>query len=240
MSVQAQVLSLLSKMAPRACDYRKVRIGSMGDGGYVLPDDLDGLSAVLSLGVGGEVSFDHYFAERGLDIYQYDPTVEGPPVEHARFHFHKVAWAPQDGEGAASLAGIVRSHGLQTSNDVLLKFDTEGAEWSCLPTISPELLKHFRIIACELHGLNNLQVPEFLQQVTGMMNILTHSHTVVHLHANNCCGMTLVEGVPVPAVVELTLLRNDRSSFRPSAEPIPGPLDCPSMDDRPDLVLRPF
>lgn len=240
MSAQAQVLSLLSRMRPRACEYTKVRVGSMGDGGYVLPDDLQGLSAVLSLGVGSEVSFDHHFAQRGVHIYQYDPTVDGPPVKHDRFHFHKVAWAPEDGDDALSLASMVRNHGLAYSNDILLKFDTEGAEWACLPTISPDLLKHFRIIACELHGLNNLQVPDFLHQVTAMMDTLTHSHTVVHLHANNCCGMSLVEGIPVPAVVELTLLRNDRSSFGFSNEPIPGPLDFPNMTDRPDLVLRPF
>jgi hypothetical protein len=63
---------------------------------------------------------------------------------------------------------------------------------------------------------------------------------VVHLHANNCCGFSLIEGVPVPAVLELTLLRKDRSTFSPCDDPIPGPLDYPNMNDRPDLVLRSF
>lgn len=241
MSGQNQLMTVLAKLQPQTSDFPKIRVGSMGDGGYVLPDDLDGLSAVLSLGVGGEVSFDAWFADRGVPIYQYDPTVDGPPTPHPRFEFSKLAWAPTDGDGGMSLDGMMRRHGLDNSNDVLLKFDTEGAEWSCLPAISPERLKQCRLIVCELHGLNNLQVPDFLRQFSDIVNMLTRYHTVVHLHANNCCGMSLVEGVPVPAVIELTLLRNDRSdSFVPSTEPIPGPLDYPSMTDRPDLVLRPF
>lgn len=240
MSGQSEVLSIVERLRPHRPSFRKVRIGSLADGGYVLPDDLDGIAAVLSIGIGEEVSFDQHFAAAGLPIYQYDPTVEKPPIDHPGFQFNKIAWAPQDSAGGLTLESMIRKHGLYASHDNILKFDTEGAEWECLRHISPDLLKHFRIIACELHGFNSLGNPEFMAMVRQTMNVLTQHHTVVHLHANNCCGISLVEGVPVPAVLELTLLRNDRSDFAPSHEPIPGPLDFPNMSDRPDLVLNPF
>lgn len=240
MSGQTEILSLMAKMRPRKCDFRKIRVGSAADGGYVLPDDCDGLSGIVSLGVGINVSFDEYFARRGVPVYQYDHTVDAPPNSHERFQFNRIAWGPTDGPGVASLETIIKSHHLQDSTDALLKFDTEGAEWEILPSTPARLLQHFRIIVCELHGIHALPTTPFFQQLRQTIELLTRNHTVVHLHANNCCGIHLIEGVPVPAVVELTLLRNDRSNFSPSDEPLPGPLDFPNMDDRPDIVLRPF
>jgi hypothetical protein len=240
MSGQSEVLSLIRLLRPARSSFRKVRVGSLGDGGYVLPDDLQGITNVLSIGIGEEVSFDLHFAKQGIPIYQYDPTVIGPPIQHDNFQFHKVAWSHEDGEKTATLSNMVRVHGLNATSDAILKFDTEGAEWQSIRNTPSDILKHFRIIACELHGFNSLHNPAFMQEVRQTMQLLTRHHTVVHLHANNCCGISLVEGVPVPAVVELTLLRNDRSDFFPSHEPIPGPLDYPNMPDRPDLVLSPY
>lgn len=223
-----------------ACSMGKVRVGTMGDGGYVMPNDLAGISQVLSIGIGQEVSFDRYFARQGIPVFQYDHTVDGPPEANACFQFNKIAWGHENTAGTLSLAGMVDKHGINASNDAILKFDTEGAEWLSIIHTPVELLRHFRIMVCELHGLTSLGNPEFLAQVRETLQRLTRHHTVVHLHANNCCGISLVEGVPVPAVVEVTLLRNDRSVFSPCYEPIPGPLDYPSMTDRPDLVLTPF
>jgi hypothetical protein len=238
MSKQAELLSLLSLLRPRRSDFAKLRVGSLGDGGYVLPDDLKELSAVLSIGIGAEVSFDQEFADRGLPIYQYDHTVEGPPVNHPSFQFHQAAWGPIDGDHVRTLNGMIQCHGLNKNPNNLLKFDVEGAEWRSIGISTDLDLKPFRIIVCELHGLNSLIDQSFFQLARQVLDRLTRNHVVVHLHANNCCGISLIEGTPLPNVVELTLLRKDRSAFHPTDEPIPGPLDYPSMFDRPDLVLN--
>lgn len=240
MSSTTDLLGLLRLLRPWQADFRKLRIGSLGDGGYVMPDDLEAIAGLLSIGVGSEVSFDRYFAERGVPVFQYDHTVEAPPEVHANFRFHRTAWAPADGNNALCLASMVQRHGLGNSANHLLKFDVEGAEWQCLATTSAEYLKPFRLVVCELHGLNGLHNQAFFQLARQILQLLTQNHSVVHLHANNCCGVSLIEGAPVPNVLELTLLRNDRSAFRPATEAMPGALDYPSMTDRPDLVLNPF
>jgi hypothetical protein len=237
---QNEVLALMKLLRPHQTKFRKIRVGTAGDGGYVLPDDIDGISAVVSIGVGNDVSFDVSFAANRVPVFQYDHTVDAPPVASEYFHFFKTAWGPIDDPRTSTLNAMINRHGLVNDLDAILKFDTEGAEWTAFGDESDDQLKHFRVIVCELHGLNSLHNQEFLVGFRRLMSRLTQNHTVVHLHANNCCGMTLIEGVPVPAVVELTLLRNDRSSFSASTDPIPGPLDFPSMGDRPDLVLNPF
>jgi hypothetical protein len=240
MSGQAKVLSMLRKMQQRKSSFRKIRIGSLGDGGYVVPDDLAGISHVISIGIGQEVSFDLHFARLNIPVYQYDPTVSGPPIAHPSFNFNRLAWSEADSEQSVTLTSMLNKHSLTETNDVILKFDVEGAEWGAINATSVETLKHFRLIVCELHGLQGLANAPFLERATEFLTLLTVYHTVVHVHANNCCGMSLVDGIPVPAVMELTLLRNDRSEFLPCTDPIPGPLDYPNMTDRPDLMLNAF
>lgn len=71
------ILKLLTALSPKKCDtLSKVRVGLSADGGYVLPDDFDGVQGMLSIGVGPDVSFDHALAQKGIPSYQYDHTVE--------------------------------------------------------------------------------------------------------------------------------------------------------------------
>ena len=81
-----------------------MRLGAANDCGYVCLDDFHGVVAALSLGIAAEVSWDAEMADRGLVIYQYDHTVEGPPHPHANFRFHRRqigASASQDSESIA-------------------------------------------------------------------------------------------------------------------------------------------
>jgi hypothetical protein len=238
MTKQSEILSLLNLLTPYDPEMKKIRVGSMGDGGYVLPDDLDGIDNVLSIGIGEEDSFDYYFAKNNIPVFQYDHTVDSAKNKCQYYFFNKIALSKSDGEGSRSLSTMIDLHGFHSSNNGILKFDIEGAEWECFSDINSDLLKHFRIIVCELHGISSVVNSEHRLVVRKTLEILLSNHSLVHLHANNCCGIHLLEGIPVPAVVELTLLRNDRSSFTLSKDPIPGALDFPNMADRPDLVLN--
>ncbi len=231
----------MAMMRPRQlASLKKIRVGNLGDGGYVMPDDFDGLQAVLSIGVGHDVSFDHYFAERGLQVYQYDHTLDGPPASHSNFRFNKLGWGHENTDNMRNLAGMLADNALASSFDLLLKFDIEGGEWGALHACDEALLAQFRVITFELHSLCLLDVPGNLDLFLARLAVLTAGHTPIHLHANNWAGYQIIQGVPVPDVVELTLLRNDRDRFVPSTDPIPGPLDVPNAPGRPDIVLRMF
>ncbi len=104
----SNIVKLLGMMRPqKPASLQKMRVGDEGAGGYVLPDDLEGLSAVVSIGVGDNVSFDRHFATRGIQVYQYDHTIEQLPAAHANFHFHRMGWAAENSTSMVSLAQIL-------------------------------------------------------------------------------------------------------------------------------------
>jgi hypothetical protein len=238
--MQNLIMNMLFKLQMYDTEIEEVRIGSLGDGGYVIPNDLAGIKGLISIGIGREVSFDLDFAERGIKVFQYDHTVEEPPISHKNFLFHKVGWSDRNSDGFITLSKILENNHLNDDSDLVLKFDVEKAEWDALSNVSPDLLKRFRIITCELHRFDLLEDVLFFEKVKKIIDLLTKHHTVTHIHPNNCCGVVLVAGIVVPKVIEFSFLRNDRSSFYPSHDSIPSGLDYPNMKRRPEIILTPF
>ena len=235
------ILKLLTALSPKKCDtLSKVRVGLSADGGYVLPDDFDGVQGMLSIGVGPDVSFDHALAQKGIPSYQYDHTVEKNPIDHELFHFHKQGWAAETSGDFVSLGDMLERNHLSDKNDLILKFDVEGAEWDAFASISMDTLSKFRLIVCELHDFTRLYDAHFFAKAHDVITKLTRHHTCVHTHANNYGGISLLHGMAMPRVMEFSFIRNDRDTFSPSCDPIPGPLDIPNNPNEPDYVLRLF
>ncbi|WP_198374066.1 glycosyltransferase family 4 protein [Neoroseomonas rubea] len=239
---QPEVLDLLARMHPRAmAAQRKVRVGNAWDGGYVLPEAALRAEVVLSIGVGNDVSFDFAMAERGAQVLQFDHTVEAPPTAHPNFQFRRAGWGAETAGPLLSFAELHAATEAVPGAHRMLKFDVEGAEYEALAATDTAQLAAYEVIVCELHDLNAIGTAEGFDRLARCLDALTRHHEPVHLHANNYAGMALVQGVPVPQVVELTLLRRDLDAFGgPSGEPMPGPLDRPNHPALPDLCLTPF
>lgn len=66
-----------------------IRIGSAGDGGYLVPDALSGIQPCYSPGASTTIGFDLDCAERGMKVFLADPSVERLPQEHPNLSFTK-------------------------------------------------------------------------------------------------------------------------------------------------------
>ena len=241
-TTQQEVMDLLALLRPfdMTSDH-KVRIGGDADGGYVMPSLARKTNAVVSIGIGDQVSFDAELADLGATVLQFDHTIPGAPLAHERLRFHHQGWGPHDEGPLLSLHTMMQGIDWPQARHPVLKFDTEGAEWDALAATSSEDLARFDVIAGEFHGFHNLNHRSVYDRIRAVLEKIRHTHLPVHLHANNATGIRLVQGVPVPPLLEITFVRRDAASFGGhSTEPIPGPLDRPNMADRPDLCLRPF
>ena len=56
-----------------------IRLGNEGDGGYLIPDDLNGIEACFSPGVADNVNFEKALAERKIPSYLLDKSINKLP-----------------------------------------------------------------------------------------------------------------------------------------------------------------
>ena len=74
----ARLRALIEKLSPVTCGKELIRLGDDGDGGYLLPDDLGGIAACFSPGVGYSSKFEIDVAARGIRVHMADASVDGP------------------------------------------------------------------------------------------------------------------------------------------------------------------
>lgn len=239
---QNEIINLLNLIRPwHLASHSKVRVGSDGDGGYVLPSSARQSNLMLSIGIGKEVSLDAELASLGAKVLQFDHTIEGAPLEHPNIRFLRQGWGPYDTDELLSLHTMMSMLDWEGAKHPILKFDVETAEWRALENSTHEDLARFEVITGEFHGFQHLIHREYFERCRLVFEKLAHAHLPIHLHANNAGGIIMVLGVPVPQFLEITYLRRDAGTFSGmSTEPIPGPLDRANMPEIPDLCLRPF
>jgi hypothetical protein len=83
----ADVLDLIARLRPQDCGKDLIRIGGDGDGGYLLPDDLQGIQHCFSPGVGAVADFESHLASLNIRSFLADYSVDSLPTERPEFVF---------------------------------------------------------------------------------------------------------------------------------------------------------
>lgn len=217
---------LFELIHPWRTEHELIRVGGDGDGGYLLPDDLEGITACFSPGVSDQSSFEEDMLSRGIRCFQVDASVDRSPVQdHPLVKFERKFLGPVTEGKFITLSDWV--HENDPGGDLLLQMDIEGAEWLTLAATSDEVLSRFRIICVELHRLEHLFDQFAFDVMEGVFRKLGELFYVVHIHANNWCeAMGISETYRMPGVMEYTFIRKDRVKSRPGVVyDYPHPLD---------------
>ena len=200
----------LRKCYPVTTNIELIRIGENTDGGYLVPNDLDGIEACFSPGVAETASFEIEMARRGIKSYLADYSVAAPPVQNDLFYFEKKYLGNKNSDIFMTLDNWVNRKNESKENDFVLQMDIEGWEWDVLLDASPETLKRFRIIVIEFHGLVSLTDRFGYKVINATFNKLLKSHAIVHIHPNNISPPMTIGGFAIPTTMEYTFLRRDR------------------------------
>lgn len=234
---EADVRSFLAQLAPVETDCPLIRMGGENDGGYLIPDDLDGIEACFSPGVDQTATFEAALLERGIPSVLADYSVAAPPAALAQCVFDRRYLAAHDDEINITLANWLRWRGGETKQDLLLQMDIEGSEYPVLIESSPATLSRFRIIAIEFHHFEQLFNPIMFALIRESFAKLLQDFAVVHIHPNNYQGLFRVGNTWVPGMPEFTFWRKDRIRSTKPATQFPHPLDRPNIPAKPDVVL---
>lgn len=227
-----------------------IRLGSEGDGGYVLSRQaVEETSLLLSMGLNDDWTFESAFnAASGAKVACYDGSVDerfwmkyairhlrrGDIKRAARFRDYKSFFKQpgithhrqmigfDHGSYSVSLASILAD---EPAQGIFLKADIEGGEYRILDDIVAHQSR-FTGIAMELHDidLHRERISAFLAGLTDF--------AVVALYPNNVGN---VDRIGDPIIVEISLTPKRYLQPNPAASAPPA---IPNDPGRPNIELR--
>ena len=247
--VENEINEFIDLITPQASGRKLVRIGKAGDGSYLLPYDLEGVTACYSPGVNNFKDFEDSLVKNyGIQCHMCDASSD---PEHFRTGmiegmqtFRKVWLDVTGNDDSISLRQWVAETTVPGDGDLLLQMDIEGAEYRNFLETDVSVLKKFRIMVIEFHGLDKIIDNGVRAQVLlPVFRKLNQIFEVVHAHPNNFDGEFLIKGTNIylSKFLELTMYRRDRIAIPPvgriSPTLIPHPKDIVNMRSRPPVFL---
>jgi hypothetical protein len=225
--------TIYQKLRPYQSPFDLIRLGCDGDGGYLLPNDLEGVVSCFSPGVDNQASFEKDLLEKyGIGSHLADYSVDASPKDYHPLSFEKKYIGSHDNDPSITLENWIKSRsGFNEKNDFILQMDIEGSEYDTILSTPPYLLNQFRIIIMELHWVDQWGLIVFNKIANAFLGKLLNLFNIVHIHPNNCEPLTNINGCLVPPVLEITLLRKDRFNSVIPNYVIPHPLDRPNSND---------
>ena len=188
-----------------------VKVGGPYDGGYVLPQDFDGIVAVFSPGVGTNSSFESYFASLGIPCFLADPTVDGPAQSNKMFSFSKIKIGSSSKLGdSMSLGQWIESTqpNEMRAHSLIIQCDIEGDEWVALNTnnFPREIRKLVRYLIVEFHNLHEIAHNSQSKQMLETLLELRKDFAPIFKSANNYEISHKIDGYWIPPVLEVTFI----------------------------------
>jgi FkbM family methyltransferase len=237
---------------PQPSPFRLIRLGGPGDGGYLVPDDLEGIEACFSPGVNNTKNFEddlclhHGIATHLCDFRSEIPCFASPLVPGLQT-FEKKWLDTSASVDAITLSDWIGRRRKDPGADLLLQMDIEGGEYKVLLDADRTLLASFRILVIEFHAIHNALYDPFLMHnvCLPLFNKIAHDFVCVHAHPNNFKPYGhRIPGLKasMPRTIELTFLRRDRFQLAAASGyrrvMIPHPLDDSHVNFRPPFFLE--
>jgi hypothetical protein len=204
----SQIINLLNSLRPYKFDL--IRFGGSQDGGYLIPNDIDGITYLVSPGVSDVSTFETDCLKNGIEVYMYDASISKPNIVlDKQTHFYKQFVKNYiKSQSETTLNRILDS--INTAGDGILQLDIENFEYEVILGTDLEVLKKFRIVVVEFHSFDQLFSLAFFSLISTVFNKLLENHSVVHFHPNYECGSKSNSRITLPRACEITFLRKDR------------------------------
>ncbi len=229
--------AFLERVKPLPITTELTRIGGYGDGGYLIPDDLDGLDGCFSPGVSTIANFELELAQRGIRSFMADHSVSEPPTANPLFDFTQKYLGDSNNHMFMRLEDWVLDKAGDNSRDLLLQMDIEGAELPVLLDTPRSILRRFRTMVIEFHNLELLISGPMFSVIQQVFTKILKDFCVVHLHPNNYFKTISFKNVEIPPIIEFTFYRKDRAILAGTPLNFPHLLDSKNVFDKPDVVL---
>lgn len=233
---KSKIHKLINLIKPHDLGFKLVRFGSKNDGGYLIPNILDSISACFSAGVGNNTEFEKHLKEKNLNIFLADGTIK-KNNKLKKFNFLKKNLSSYSDKKNITLTEWVDNNNIKKKNNLLLKLDIEGSEYEVIHSVPQNYLKMFKVIIIEFHYLEKLNNILNYKIFFNCFKKILINFEVAHIHPNNCQGYYVVAGEKFPAALEVSFLRKDICKYKKNIFSLPNSLDSKNIEKNPDVVL---
>lgn len=199
----------LKKNKPLKTEFELIRLGSAGDGGYLIPNDLKHIKYCYSPGVSNNSDFElDLYKQYNINSFLCDFSVDSPPVECEGIQFLKKNLSSYSDDVNTTLSDWVLSN--KQDYDMILQIDIESSEYDVLIETDTSLIKQFRILIIEFHQFNLLFDRFGFRVIDSVFNKLSKDFFIVHIHPNTLANGVRFKDLEIPSAIEYTFLRKDR------------------------------
>jgi hypothetical protein len=234
----SRLLEFMQLIKPYTTNHQLLRIGGNADGGYLIPDDLNGISACFSPGVENTSTFESELAAKGIKSFMADYSVDSVPVKNPLFSFEKKYLGTDNNEMYTRLDTWIERCA-PDKNDFLLQMDIEGAEYGVILDTAESDLAKFRIMVIEFHYVDELCNHFGFEFINLTFQKILKQFEIVHIHPNNSNKPFNFHGFDLFHAMEFTFLRKDRISTKTLTNSFPHAFDRKCVPDMPDYQLPP-
>jgi hypothetical protein len=213
--------------------------GGVGDGGYLIPNNLNEIKYCFSAGVGETSDFELELSEKyNIKSFIADASVNGPSVLNKNFIFLPKFIGARTYENYITLSDWMLQSIAQEKN-LILQMDIEGAEYEVLSFETIETLSRFSSITVEFHGLHKLFERSFFHMFSSIFEKIYCNFSICHVHPNNAGGIFCLDEIEIPRLIEVTFIRNDLVQGLIKSGPVvlPHQLDRKNVDSQKDIKM---
>ena len=132
---------------------KRILLGEKSDGCYVLLDDFENIKYAYSFGISTNIQFDKALADRGIDVFMYDHTINSLPYENPKFHWKKIGLCGMRNQyyNMKNLEELIAENGHINEKNMILKMDIEHWEFESIIDLKEDTLNQFKYILVEYH-----------------------------------------------------------------------------------------
>jgi hypothetical protein len=232
-----EVLRFIQELRPLDCGRELIRIGGSGDGGYLIPDDLDGIEYCFSPGVNTISDFENHLADLHIRSFLADYSVDAPPNARPEFVFDKKFLGSSDRDPYMTFESWKDKYLKNYRGDLILQMDIERFEYEVIFSMADSLLNQFRIMAIEFHDLDRLFDPFGFALISSCFEKILQFFHVAHIHPNNCAGVARKGAIEVPQSLEFTFYNKRRVGGTRPQTVFPHKLDADNTTRFPSVRL---
>jgi hypothetical protein len=212
--------------------YKKIRIGRKTDGGYIFLNDFKNIKIAYSFGIDSEISFEKELADKNIDIFMYDHSINKLPFENTKFHWQKIGLCGTKSadQNMKTLSELIKENGHLKEDNMILKIDIEAYEWEVFQYLPLTILRQFKFIVGEFHFKDSeIEYNNILKRI-----LITHK--IFHIHCNNCGEIINLSGLKICQALEISFIQKEGYNFTKDNNiyPIEG-LDYKNCQQNEDL-----